>query len=81
MFRGIGCFFTGHDERSGEQLIYENDWCAKCFVEWPQDKITLPRLLMYCFGWLIEREWQWFDRFDDWICANHRNRLPDWWEY
>ena len=81
VFRGIGCFFTWHNEVPGEQETCEDDWCSKCYVKWPQDKITLPRLLTRCLGWLFEREWRWFYRFDFWIEKRYGNALPDWWEY
>ena len=81
VIRGIDCFFTGHDERSGNRLNYENDWCEKCFVAWPQDKITLPRLLTRVLGWVVDREWRWFYRFDFWIEKKLGPDLPDWWEY
>ena len=81
VFRGIGCFFTDHNERQGNQLNYENDFCTKCLCDWPQDKITLPRLLTRCLGWLFEREWRWFYRFDFWIEKKYGDSLPDWWEY
>ena len=79
--RGIGCFFTGHKELSGRQTFYDNDWCEKCLVDWPQDKITLPLLLTRYYGWLVEREWRWFYRFDFWIEKRYGDSLPDWWEY
>ena len=39
--RRIGCFFTGHNERPGNQLNYQNDFCTKCLCDWPH-KINLP---------------------------------------
>ena len=83
VFRGIGCFFTDHNEMPGSSLIGENDFCTKCLCDWPQDKITLPLLLNRCYRWFVEREWQWrwFYRFDFWIEKRYGDSLPDWWEY
>ena len=79
--RRVGCFFVGHDKKSGEWRMYEPDYCSKCLCDWPQDKVALSLLLNRCFGWLIEREWSWFARFDDWLIEYHNEMLPDWWEY
>ena len=81
MVRRVGCFFVGHNEVTGERLIYESDWCSKCFCRWPQDRVTLPRLLNRCYGWVVERNWHWFVCLDDWLYINHREKTPDWWEY
>ena len=81
LIRGIGCFFLGHEMLPGDEEISENDWCLHCLVDWPQDRVTLPRLLNRCFGWLVEREWNWFARIDDWLIEYHQEHLPDWWEY
>jgi len=81
MFQRVGCFFVGHDERAGQVWDYEDDYCSRCLVSWPQDKITLPRLLTRLYSWMVERKWRWFERLDDWIYENHRDRLPTWWEY
>ena len=81
VFRGIDCFFVGHVLVEGEPAINEADFCYECLCDWPQDKLTLPHLLTRCFGWLVEREWRWFYRFDFWIGEKLGNSLPDWWEY
>ena len=81
LIRGIGCFFLGHEMLPGDEEISENDWCLHCLVDWPQDQVTLPRVLNRCFGWMVEREWNWFARIDDWLIENHSEILPDWWEY
>jgi hypothetical protein len=79
--RRIHCFLMGHDERMGNSLNYEPDYCDRCLVDWPQDRATVPELLRRCFVWCYERNWRWLVRLDVWLWNNHRNRLPTWWEY
>jgi len=63
------------------EWCYEDEYCSKCFITCPQDKITLPQLLTRLYCWMVECEWQWFNRFDEWLCENYQDRLPHWWSY
>lgn len=76
---GIKCWFVGHNEILG--LGHEPNYCNRCFIDDPRDTTTLPDLLQRGYGWLVERDWAWFDRLDDWLCENHGKRLPHWWAY
>ena len=77
----FSCWFIGHNERAGNALNYEEDYCDRCFVPWPQDLVTLPDLLMRAYGWMVERDWAWFNRLDTWLVERHAQRLPSWWSY
>lgn len=74
------CWFVGHHVEWGGPYNFESDYCTKCHQDWPQDLMTLPKYLTRCYVWVVEREWRWFDRLDDWLFTNHQNWLPDWWE-
>lgn len=78
---GVICFFVGHDEMAGNRLNYQPDYCDRCFVEWPQDKLVMPHILSRVYRWFVDRQWSWFDRLDDCLLENHSQRLPSWWEY
>ena len=80
-FRRMACWFTGHREVSGNQWNYEPDYCAKCFMDWPQDHRTLTSYLNMAYCWLVRRDWKWFERFDWWLCNHYGRYLPSWWEY
>jgi len=67
LFHRTKCFFVGHNERRGNVLNYEADYCEWCFAEWPQDKFTLPDLPSLLYGWLAERDWRGFERLDNWL--------------
>lgn len=69
------CFLRGHKEVYGGPM--EDDWCDRCFVDWPQDKITLPRLLNRAYCWAVEHGWP--ETVDLWLHAHFK--MPDWWEY
>lgn len=77
--RRIKCWFVGHDVRGG--VPYEPDWCDRCYIEDPDDRRLLPGLLNRTYVWLVERDWAWFERFDDWMFDKHQKRLPSWWKY
>lgn len=74
------CWCVGHEVRTGDGLAY-CDYCDRCCVTRPQDLTTLSDLLRESYGWLVERNWEWFERLDDWLCENHSQKLPGWWEY
>jgi len=73
------CFFKGHDEKMGERYNYEPDWCARCNVTWPQDCKTIHDYLQAMYSWVVERDWEWFDRLNHWL-FEHFN-MPGWWSY
>ena len=78
----IKCWFVGHDVQYGSPWPdCENDWCDRCYVDWPEDTTTLPDLLQRGYSWLIECHWAWFDRLDNWLSENHGQKLPHWWVY
>lgn len=78
---GIVCFFVGHDETTGNYLSYQPDYCDRCFIERPQDEMTMLHILSRVYHWFVDRQWSWFDRLDDWLLENYSQRLPRWWEY
>ena len=76
------CWFVGHEEAQGD--IYHTgdpDYCPKCFIEWPQDKMELPKYLNRIYVWFVTRDWRWFNRLDEWLIFKHSKWLPRWWEY
>lgn len=75
------CWFVGHDERPSDPINYEEAYCARCYVDWPQEKTTLPDLLNVVYYWLAERNWKWYERLDSWLYENYDHVLPDWWSY
>lgn len=77
----IWCFFTGHGEVPGERWSYEPDYCPRCYVDWPQDRRELPKYFNRAYCWMVNQNWRWFIRLDDWLLEKHANRLPCWWEY
>lgn len=78
----IGCFLVGHVVNYGSRQDYEPDWCDRCGLEYPQDDLrTLPCALNVFYGWLVEREWAWFDKVDRWFIEKLGSRLPEWWSY
>lgn len=79
--RGVICFFVRHDETTGDRFAYQPDYCDRCFVEWPQDRLTMPDILNRVYCWVVNRGWQWFDSLDVWLMENHNKKLPSWWEY
>lgn len=81
MSQRVDCFFVGHSTTFPDQWCNEDEYCSKCFVTCPQDKVTLPRLLNRLYSWVVERKWRWFERLDGWLCENHKEQLPTWWEY
>ena len=81
LFLRAWCWLAGHDERMGNALNYEDDYCAKCYISWPQDTSTLPDLLNRLYVWIVERDWQWFERLDMWLCTHYGKVLPRWWSY
>lgn len=73
------CFIVGHHEVSGGDLggRLEPDWCAHCFIDWPQDKIAMPVLLNRAYVWAVNHGWpEWLDL---WLMKHIK--LPSWWEY
>jgi len=71
------CWFVGHDVISGDRTMYEDDWCDRCFMDWPQDKVTLPILLNRVYCWAVDHGWP--ESIDLWF---HKHfRMPRWWEY
>ena len=81
MVNRIRCWFIGHNEKMGNRMNHEPDWCDRCFTDWPGETTTLPDLLQRGYSWLVERDWVWFERLDTWLSANHRQKLPHWWAY
>lgn len=79
VFLKCQCWLIGHDERWGSRINYESDWCARCHCEWPQEKVTLPKLLNRGYVWIVKREWAWLETLDLWL--RDYIRLPSWWEY
>lgn len=77
VFKRAGCWFVGHDEKYGSALNYEDDWCDRCYISWPQDTVTLPVLLGRVYVWAVGHGWpEWVDQ---WLMKHVR--LPGWWEY
>lgn len=75
--RRAWCVIVGHRECMGSPLNYEDDYCGRCLVSWPQDKVTIPVLLNRAYVWAVEHGWpEWLDL---WL-GQHVN-LPSWWEY
>lgn len=80
--RRLGCWFVGHQEKMGDWRMYEPDWCARCYCNYPSEKTTLPLLLNHGYCWMAERDWRWFNCLDEWLCCHiSSNRGPSWWEY
>ena len=79
----VQCWFIGHNECWGSWYDREPDYCDRCYMKWPQDAVTLPRLLNRAYGWTVERDWGWFERLDCWLMETERTRrlLPHWWSY
>lgn len=73
----IRCFFTGHREVTG--VYYEDGYCSRCFISWPEDRVTIPFLLNRLYCWTGEREWKWFDRLDNCLWKHYGQFLPHWW--
>ncbi len=78
----IRCWFTGHDVCHVDAWTYEPDYCSKCYVDWPQEKITLLTLFNRGYCWMVEQNWAWFDQLDEWL-SNHVSKRwwLSWWEY
>lgn len=81
LIQRLKCFFVGHNERMGNPLNYEEDYCNRCFVHYPQDLITMPDMLNKVYIWLVEQDSILFNHLDNWLLEKHRKRLPSWWEY
>ena len=78
----VKCWFVGHSEAWGDPMVPgDDDYCPKCFVEWPQDKMELPKYLTRIYVWVVERDWRWFNALDEWLRVKHLRWLPSWWEY
>ena len=75
--RNLICWITGHDVSQGNDDNYEPPFCLRCGSEYPMDDQCLMNKI---YHWLVEQEYDWFDRFDVWLCDNP-SRIPDWWEY
>jgi len=74
------CFLAGHVERSGCRENYEEPYCARCYIDYPQDKLELPKLLNRVLVFVVERS-SLADRLFCWTCEQSWcNRLPSWWE-
>ena len=73
--RKVWCFIVGHDECFGG--YWEDDYCDRCYVDWPQDKITVPVLLNRAYCWAVEHGWP--EEIDLWLMKHIK--LPNWWEY
>ena len=69
------CWFVGHNKVSGNP--HEDDYCDKCFIDWPQDRIALPTLLNQAYCWFVDHGWP--EALDLWL-LKHFN-MPSWWEY
>ena len=78
--RRIKCWFFGHRVVYGDYRMHETAWCDRCFVEYPQETITLHNYLNRWYVWMVLRDWAWFNRLDDWL-FDHKIPLPSWWEY
>jgi len=83
--RRLWCWVVGHDVPcTGRVWDYEPDRCIRCWYsedEIDLDEATLPVLLNRVYGWLVERDWEWFERFDRWLIYDTNIRLPGWWSY
>ena len=75
--RRIWCFIVGHDERPGNPLNYEDDYCDRCLIDWPQDRPEIPKLLNRAYVWAVNHGWP--EAFDLWLMQHVK--LPRWWEY
>lgn len=76
----VRCWFRGHNEVARDWPSLDT-YCDKCFIDEPADRLDLPTILNHRYVWVVERNWQWFERFDIWLCDNHGKRLPHWWSY
>lgn len=78
----VRCWLVGHEVVHGGRWTNEPNYCPRCFIDWPSEHTTLPMLLNKGYCWLVERDWRWFDRLDEWF-FNHvpRKWWPSWWEY
>jgi len=82
--RRLWCLVVGHDVPCGTRWSYGPDRCARCWYSESEinlEETTLPMLLNRIYGWLIEQDWGWFERFDMWAIEHWPSRLPDWWSY
>lgn len=75
----LRCFFIGHDIRMGNTINDEPDYCARCFMDWPQESITIPVILNRIYCWLVMHET--LERIDDYIIGKLGNKRPSWWVY
>jgi len=73
----LKCLLTDHDVSFGQYA--EECYCRRCGMRSPEDRLTLFRLLNHRYCWLVSKEWNWFDRLDEWLCEKYR--MPRWWEY
>lgn len=75
------CWFLGHDvQQTYDPTTCGEELCWRCGVPYPQERITLPVLLNRTYGWLVERDWAWFNKLDLYL-LDFSIRLPSWWEY
>jgi hypothetical protein len=57
------------------------DYCARCMIEYPVDRIVLPDLLTRALIWAIDHSVL-VDRFFVWTCEQSWHvHLPKWWSY
>ena len=80
----IGCWFVDHDivwPDEIERFYGQADYCPKCYMDGPEEANTLPTYLNRIYVWFVLRDWEWFERLDDWLMNNYNKRLPSWWEY
>jgi hypothetical protein len=79
IYMGLRCLIKGHGDLCHEP--YGPFYCSDCFREERHWRMTIPQMLNSLYCWLVERDWEWFERFDNWIFEKHIKKMPGWWEY
>lgn len=79
----VKCWVVGHSIAYGNCRTnpHDPDFCWNCGLEWPEEHITLYNYLNRFYVWMVERNWHWFNKLDDWLLNNHIRWIPSWWEY
>lgn len=52
----IICFFIDHDLQVGSDINRDPDYCARCYLDWPQDHLTMSDYLQKIYTWLAEKK-------------------------
>ena len=82
--RGIKCFFVGHNIKWGERIEghqLEPDWCGRCMLEEPDEKLTASIILGRLYVRWCNLHLPGWERFDLWLADHYGKHLPSWWEY